>query len=85
MCNTPIDNDVAAAITGEDGVVLTFDLRTSRARSEGMGVPLLRQPGSRGISGMALNPADPNYLFVCGDSPFLDCFDARKVDSPAAR
>ncbi|CAM9888564.1 unnamed protein product, partial [Scytosiphon promiscuus] len=72
---------------GEDGVVLTFDLRVSLASnsSEAQGVPLLRQPGSKGISGMALNPADPNYLFVCGDSPYLDCYDARKVDAPAAR
>lgn len=73
-------NAPGGGTAGEDGVVLAFDLRNN-----GRGVPLLRQPGSRGISGMALNPADPNYIFVCGDSPFLECFDARKVDAPAAR
>ena len=62
-------------------MVLSFDLRLPGSG----GAALLKQPGRRGISGMALNPADPNYLFVCGDSPFLDCYDARRVDSPAAR
>lgn len=37
------------------------------------------------INGMALNPLEPNYIFVCGDSPFLDLYDARKAESPAAR
>ena len=68
--------------TGEDGVVLSFDLRDSRARS---GMAVLKRPGGKFISGMAIDPSDPNYLYICGGSQYLDLYDARKTDSPAAR
>ncbi|CAN0564770.1 unnamed protein product, partial [Laminaria digitata] len=68
---------------GEDGVVLSFDLRSrSRARA---GVAVLERPGGKFISGMALDPLDPNYLYICGGSQYLDLYDTRKSDSPAAR
>lgn len=67
---------------GEDGVVLSFDLRSSRSRA---GVAVLRKPGGKCISGMALDPSDPNYLYTCGGSQYLDLHDTRKADAPAAR
>lgn len=67
---------------GEDGVVLAFDLRTSTNQK---GSTVLKNPGGKSITGMTLNPADPNYLFLCGNSPFLELYDSRKTDTPAAR
>lgn len=67
-------------LSGEDGIVLTFDLRVFDK-----GSVLLTTPGPTSIKGMALNPLDPNYFFICGDSPNLHLYDARKVEIPAAR
>ena len=64
-------------------MVLSFDLRTSLARKAG--VPVLERPGGKHISGMAIDPSDPNYLYICGGSQYLDLYDTRKADRPAAR
>lgn len=76
----PTFPDVMSMLSGEDGIVLTFDLRVFDK-----GSVLLTTPGPTGIKGMALNPLDPNYFFICGDSPNLHLYDARKVDIPATR
>lgn len=68
-------------------MVLSFDVRASSTSGTGNqgGTVILQQDDGVGISSMALNPADPNYLFVCGSSAYVDLYDARKSDAPAAR
>lgn len=63
---------------GEDGVVMSYDLR-----SHHRGNPVLTRSDCS-IKGMALNPVEPNYFFLCGDNPFLSLYDYRKADAPAA-
>lgn len=61
-------------------MVLTYDLRKS-----GKGSALMTRLDRKGIKGMALNPLEPNYFFICGDTPVLDLYDTRRVDFPVSR
>ncbi|CAM9357534.1 unnamed protein product [Discosporangium mesarthrocarpum] len=63
---------------GEDGVVLSFDLRSPRYGRQ----VLVDQVEA--INSITLRPMDPHFLFVCGSSPYLDMWDRRKASEPAA-
>ncbi|CAM9987744.1 unnamed protein product, partial [Choristocarpus tenellus] len=61
---------------GEDGVVLSFDLRSSTDCD----TTLIDKQES--ILSIALHPLDPHYLYICGNSEYLELWDQRSTAVP---